>query len=458
MSIDIIITENPARSPANPTGRAMTFIENITSKVDGVFSWTIEAFGGFATAHFEMVVSEPDAWEMLNRLGKRVAFLSPDAPDSSLICWEGMIHSVNVDDGGATVSRSLENCYNTVRVNYTGIDDSQVPPATGGYEGTDSATDATSETAYGRRYLLYQAGTVAGATQALRKSGPGNAMRDLFLAQYANPRAGATTLRRGGGSSASSLRVSVDCVGFVHELALNFHSDVAAAPAEISTILSSIMTNTANGTTADWAPWGRSAVDGNAALAASWKLPFASTDTTGISVNTLTATQYNLYDQTTRTHIDELLRLGYVNAPPGPPTARRAFFGYYENRKFFYTVEPSTYDYITRRGDPSEAIYDRRTGAIVPPHLVRPAKAIGVPDIMPDETVVTDVLNTARAFVIGTVEFTAPATVVLTPAPPDPSGMWGTAYLEGIAPTAVEVPGGGYSGGLPPMGWTVGGG
>jgi hypothetical protein len=65
MTIDIIITENP-HYDAN-----MSFVENITAKVDGVFSWTIEAFGGFASAHFEMVVPEADAWEMLNRLGKR---------------------------------------------------------------------------------------------------------------------------------------------------------------------------------------------------------------------------------------------------------------------------------------------------------------------------------------------------------------------------------------------------
>jgi hypothetical protein len=52
MTIDIIITENP-HYDAN-----MSFVENITAKVDGVFSWTIEAFGGFASAHFEMVVPE----------------------------------------------------------------------------------------------------------------------------------------------------------------------------------------------------------------------------------------------------------------------------------------------------------------------------------------------------------------------------------------------------------------
>lgn len=426
MSIDIIITENPAN------GRTQTFIENITAKVDGVFSWTIEAFGGFATAHFEMVVPEADAWQMLERIGKRVAFLSPDAPDSSLVCWEGMIHAVNVDDGGATVSRSMENCYNNVRVNYTAVDDSTVPPTTVGYEGGDAGYDATSLLAYGRRYLLYQAGTISGPSKALRLQRSANPMRDLFLAQFANPRAASTTMRRGGGSSASSLRVSVDCVGFVHELALNFHSELNTAYAPISDILTSIVANTGHGTAADWAPYG--GLGNQANFVAGWRLPFVSTDTTGISANTQTTTRFNFTDKTTRTYIDELMRIGFTNDDITTP--RRAFYGYYENRKFFYTVEPSTYDYVTRRGDPSEAIYDRRTGALVPPWLVRPAKAIGVPDLLPDETAVTDVLDTARAFVIGTVEFTAPSTVVLTPAPPDPSGMWGTSW---IAPTSLDV-------------------
>ena len=442
MSIDIIITENPARSTANPTGREMTFIENITAKVDGVFSWTIEAFGGFATAHFEMVVPEADAYEMINRLGKRVAFLSPDAPDKSLVCWEGMIHSVNVDDGGATISRSLENCYNTVRVNYTGVDDSQVPPVTGGYEGTDATTDATSEAAYGRRSLLYQAGTVTGGSYGLRRLA-GNKIRDLFLAQFANARAGSTTMRRGGGSSVSSLRVSVDCVGFVHELALNFHGEVGVLPVTIDSILQAIVTNTNYGTAADWAPYGG---EGNRAwYQSTWTLPFVSSDVSKITPNTIEVTQYNFYDKTARTYIDELMRYG------DGATGRRTFYGYYEDRVLHTTVESDVYQYKTRRNDPSEAIYDATTGAVVPPWLIRPARVIGVPDLLPDETVLTNVLNTAKAFVIGTVEFTAPATVVLTPISPDPSGLWGTAILnqEGYTHTDIlpsrppPTPGGG---------------
>ena len=76
MSIDIIITENPHYDAS------MAFVENITAKVDGVFSWTIEAFGGFASAHFEMVVPEADAWEMLNRLASASRSSRPMRPIS----------------------------------------------------------------------------------------------------------------------------------------------------------------------------------------------------------------------------------------------------------------------------------------------------------------------------------------------------------------------------------------
>lgn len=419
--IDIVITENPHYDSA------MSFVENITDKVDGVFSWTIEAFGGFATAHLEMILNEADAWEMVQRIGKRIVFLHPEAPDKSLICWEGMIQTVNIDDGQATVSRSMENVYNTVRVNFNGVDVSTSPPTTRGYMGTSPASDTTSVAKYGRRYLLYQAGDIQAGTP-WNRSGIEKAeiIRDTFLAQFANPRAATTTMRRGGGASASSLRVSVECVGFVGELAVNFHSEIGRDQEEISDILQQIVANVGFGTEEDWAPYG--GTGNRAAFVAAWRLPFVSTDLTGISTNTQTISRYNFSDKTTRTYIDELMRFGFlVNG-----VRRRAFFGYYENRKFFYTAEPSTVEYITRRFDPSEAIYDATTGNVVPPWLVRPAKAIGVPDLLPDETVITDVLTTARAFVIGSVEFTAPATVALSPVAPDPSGMWGTTLL-GVA-------------------------
>jgi len=433
--IDIIITENPAKSATNPTGRTETFIENITDKVNGVFSWTIEAFGGFATAHLEMVVNEADAWEMLNRLGKRVAFLHPEAPDKSLICWEGMIHSVNVDDGGATISRSLENCYNQLRVNFTGVDTSTSPPRTIGYMGTDSRTDADSEAAYGRRSLLYQSGEIqAYAPNAPGDIGPfrekGNVIRDLFLYQMANPRASATTLRRGGGSSVSSLRVSVDCVGFVHELAVNFHGEIGHDDATITNILTAIVTNVGYGTAQDWWPYGG---EGNrAAYVASWKLPYVSTDTSKIGTNTQVTSRFDFTDKTARTYIDELMRFGFVV----DDKVVRAFYGYYENRVFHYTAEPSYSNYKTRRNDPSEAIYDSATGNVVPPWLIRPAKVIIVPDLVPEE--IPETLGNPRAFLIGTVEFTAPSTVVLTPVAPDPSGMWGTAFLQQQGYTGIS--------------------
>lgn len=409
MSIDIIITENPVYDAS------MTFIENITAKVDGVFSWTIEAYGGFATAHFEMVIPEADAWEMLNRIGKRVAFLSPDAPDKSLICWEGMISSVNVDDGGTSIARSMDNCYNRVRVNFTRIN--ATTSEVEGQDGTDDHNDLDSQALYGKRSLRYVTGNT---TRVLADS-----LAEIFLSQYANPRATATTLRRGGGASATSTRVSVDCVGFSQELATHFHEETSISTATIDSVLSAIVTGTGYGNSGTYQ-----------------RLDFVDrTDTTHIAANTTTVTRYNLTEKTTRTYIDELMRYG------DGATGRRTFYGYYENRKFYYTVEGSTYDYITLRNDPSEAITDRVTGAIVPPWLVRPGKIIGVPDLLPEETSVDPYFENPRAFCIGTVEFTAPATVVLTPVPPDPSGLWGT--VVGYAPTSLEItplppiPGGG---------------
>lgn len=406
--IDIIITENPHYSAS------MTFVENITDKVDGVFSWTIEAFGGFATAHFEMVVNDADAWEMLNRVGKRVAFLSPDAPDTSLICWEGLIHSVNVDDGGATINRSMENVFNSVRVNYTGLDDTVSPAIQAGYEGTDATQDTTSQGIYGKRDLLYQAGTVGGGSSvAARRTARGNKIRNQLLSQFAYPRATTTAIRRGGGASAQSTRVSVDCVGFASELATLFHGETDTTAVTLDTIIKSILSNT------NYGNWGGSAI--SAGFTAGWRNRFISTDTTGVTANTISISRYNFTDRTTRTYIDDLCRMG------DGATSRRTFWGVYENRKFFYTVEPASANYVTRRGDPAEAIYDTTTGNVVPPHLVRPANMISIPDLLPDEVVYSSALENARNFMIGTVEFTAPATVILSPVAPDPSGMWGSA-------------------------------
>lgn len=414
--IDITITENPAYDAS------MTLVENITDKVDGVFGWTIEAFGGFATAHLEMVLSEADAWEMVNRVGKRIVFTHPEAPDSSLICWEGMIQTVTVDDGGASISRSLDNCYNEIRVNFTGMDTNTNPPSPygggSGYMGTDSGRDETSIATYGRRYLLYQAGTI----YARYRSGliaRGNTMRDQFLLQFANPRAVSNTIRRGGGSSASSIRVTVECVGFAYEFASSFHSETSNATATVSSILSAIISNT------NYGYWPNGSPPLPAGFPSTWALDMISTDTTGITANTLTTTRYNFSDKTTRTYLDELTRLG------DGATGRRVFWGVYEGRKFTTTVEPATVGYTTQRSDPGETIYDATTGAEVRPWLVRPGNIISIPDLLPDEVVYSSVLTNARTMVIGTVEFTAPNIVVLSPTAADPSGMWGTARLSG---------------------------
>lgn len=426
--IDVLLTKNPVADPA------MTLVDNLTERITGPFSWSIDAFGGFATAHFEMVLSAPEAYEMLQRLGDRVVFLSPEARHPSMICWEGMIHSIAIDDGGASVGYSLETCYNRIRVNFPSLNFATLPPSVGGLIGTDDRTDAESVQKYGRRCLTY--------VTTPRTMEDGIVMRDLFLERFANPTAATTLLRAGGGSSPSSARVMVDCVGFVHEMGLNFHGETSLADTTLDQILAAIITNTAYGNII-----GSSVpIDGNYS-----GLMFVDrTDVSGIAPNTLMMNRYNLSDKTTRTYVNEIIAKG------DGATGRRTFWGYYENRKFWVTVESDTWDYYLLRSDAGERIIDRRSGSEVPPWDVRPGKVIAVPDVFadgfPDATSQTTPIQAARTFVIGRVDYTFPSTVVLTPVTPDPSSTWGP---HGYAPTAITDANGlypweaGYT--LPPL-------
>lgn len=366
MPIDIIITQDPV------SDASMAFIENITNKVDGVFSWTIDAIGGFATAHIEMVVPEADAWQMLERIGKRIVFLSPDAPDKSLICWEGRIFSVNVDDGGASIGRSLETCFNRVSVSYSTVDTTTTPPTVGLRATTAVTNETASQALYGIRELRFSIGGSTASDAVV--------LRNRMLTQYAFPLAVTTTMRRGGGSSASSIRVTVECVGFIEELAVRFYTSATNVSQYISTMIGNVIAT---------------------------PLQFIANDITGITANSLLASDYQDEDINIRSYFSRFVSWG------DGATGRQSLYGVYENRKFYYTVAPNAVGYYTRRGDPSEAIIDATTGAEVKPWLVRPGVIIEVPDIMPDETVETSILANARRFLIGNVEFTAPATVIL---------------------------------------------
>jgi hypothetical protein len=210
----------------------------------------------------------------------------------------------------------------------------------------------------------------------------------------------------------------VDCVGFIEELSVRFHTSATTTTTNISTIIGEVIAT---------------------------PLQFIANDITGIETNAIPGSRWQDEDITMRTYIQKFVSWGTNTSPP-----RQAIYGVYEGRKFAYAGAPATVGYYTRRSDPAEAIIDATTGAEVRPWLVRPGKWINVPDLLPDETTPNTSLTNARTFFIGTVEYTAPATVILSPVAFDSAQMQ-LARLTGApppAPAPAPAPtGGGSSGG-----------
>ena len=366
--IDIIITENVV------VDATQTVVRSITDIVTA-FNYTMRAYGGFATAQVMITCDEVTAYQMLNdHIGRRIVFQNPLSPDSDWEVWEGMIYTVTVDDGNTSTSRSLQDVFNSVRVQYSSIDTTVTPPILGIQALTAASADTTSSGKYGVRQLVRNTG---GSTSVLA-----TALAAQILKDYKNPRAtsaGATL----GVTSPGVLAVRIECIGFMEQLNHRYYSNAATSSVTLDTIIKAVLTSVSQ---------------------------FANTDQTNILANTYTRGQYQA-DATidARTYIDLLCSLG------DGATARRVFYGFYEQRKFYTTVESTTADYYIKKRDSGYRCYDAVNGGEVMPWLIRPGKIASMIDLLPDGVTYSTTLDDVRQFVIGEVSFTAPFTARITP-------------------------------------------
>lgn len=375
--IDILLTEHPI------VDASMTYISNITANVLPGYSFLIEAQGGFASAHLQMQLDAASAFQMLERVGKRIVFLNDEAPTASLIVWEGVLSSVTVEMGSAALMRTLDQVFNRVTVHYSVTDNTTSPPTVGLRASTASASNAASQAAYGIRDLAYSIGG-SNATDAA-------VLRDALLAQYAWPISAPVSLERGAASKDTGYLVTVECVGFFEEANVKFPNVTGTTVRALDVLISNRI--------------------------AAGDLQGIATGISGIVANTLTRSEYTVDQITFRTYFDGLCAMG------DGATSRRRFFGVYENRVAAYTVEPSAVGYYTYRNDASNTVYDASTQQPIRPWLLRPGVLISVLDLMPDEVVLTAALLSARTFLIDSVEFTSPMSVKLTPMVNNPSAL-----------------------------------
>lgn len=376
--LEVALTANPVFD-AN-MGRYMT----LTNRIESIW-FSSDAQGGYGAAEVTFVIERSVAFDLLtNALGKRLIVQSPLAADASLICWEGMVHTVFVDDGASPITRTLASTYNRVEVLYATVDTSTTPPTVGVQARTAQADSTGNQAAYGIRHLVYPIGG-ASSTNAV-------ALRDSLLNQYARARASAQAIWRGGNAdSGGGVSVTITAVGFIETLDKRiWRTTAATATATLDTIIKAILTGVGQ---------------------------FVNSDQSNIAANTYSRTQYFDQDVTAKRTIDLLCAMG------DGATGRRNYFGIYENRKPWYYVEPTAPAYTALRLDGREIIRDALTGAEVPFFLVKPGRIIKFADFVPDAVTYSTALDDVRAFLIGSVRYTAPNVIELTPVTKDASQL-----------------------------------
>lgn len=346
------------------------------------FTFTKAAMGGNISASFSIETTEANAWRWLDVfLGKNIQFVNPAAINSDMVVWDGMIYTVTVELGGATVSRSVANVFNDISVQYT----ERLTDGTAGQQKTNSpATDVTSINRYGRRVLRTSAGTMPSADA--------DYLRDVMLQQYRNPLSSATgTNKRAAGAPISGeriVKVNVDCAGYWEFFDKCFHSDANTGTVTYNTIIGYILD---------------SVIASNANL--------ISTDRSGIATHPNSRTRYFAAGEniTAQAAIETICALG------DSTSSFQWCFGLGVNRKPYFRSMNFTQKYITRLGDADGAIFDVQTGNEVMPWLLEPGYLIMTADLLSDAVNWSNGTQEARNQMIDTVQFTAPNTVTWTP-------------------------------------------
>lgn len=170
-----------------------------TVRVEGDFSFTIEADGGywdFATS-FEVTEPEIDEW-IKEGVGRTVVVFDPGLE----LIWMGFVNQVDAGVGNLAVSVGpLTDIANRVTVYYT-LQDEVDGEIVSTQMQTTTADNETSKLKYGVWEKSLSAGTTYDANEA-------SDVRDAYLAESAYPETAKTWSNSGGGTT-----VSLSCRGF----------------------------------------------------------------------------------------------------------------------------------------------------------------------------------------------------------------------------------------------------
>lgn len=321
----------PIKIASNPIAISTPNYFTTLTQVQG-WRHRISARGGFDTASFTLSGVSPSFLEnwITDGLGYHVVRYD----HIGQIMWEGYIHSVTITMLGRTVTRSLENLANVVRVSYALTDYDDCEQVSGETIITADASYVQSQDKYGIAVGFFGIGQASTAEA--------EAERDLYLTTYRWP---TREIREAGDSRTE---VSIECRGYSHWFKKRYYTRTTTSPATInaSTIIASIV------------------ISSNFQYAASSE------------VQTNTFQVQNFYDA-----IDQWLSWDLLNKISDKGDGTNIWnWMMLEKRKFVYRQAPTAIAYFHYLYDHWRQVYTS-TGTVVYPWQIRPDNYIRMPDM-----------------------------------------------------------------------------
>lgn len=180
---------------------AREFIDDITGNHEA-YTHTISAVGGFDVASFTLKGNRDylDDW-FDDGLMRRVELQNPEG----ITVWEGFVNRLNYTVGTLTKTKTVENMYNRVYVQFSPLDFSVFPPIASPPQ-TWTFDDATSQARYGIKSIIISGGERAATTvydwgRTILKN-----RKDVQIGETVNT------------SGQDSTLIGVECKGYWHTL------------------------------------------------------------------------------------------------------------------------------------------------------------------------------------------------------------------------------------------------
>lgn len=332
------------------------------------YTHTITTDGGFKTASLSIAANADMVSDWLEYgLGRYVDVFNWQGG----IVWQGFVNTVDITDGPLKISLGpVTDISNKVALIYTPVDTTRVPPGAGAITTTGWSSDTTSQGLYGIWESLENTAdkSTTSATRTLAR----------WLAENAWPKRRSTYSNVSGGAP----QVSLGLVGF--EALLEAYYIVEPTATGFYTIDEKL------GLILD--------ADPNAIL---------NVDNSSIDANAITYPDNDDMNRTAATVIKDIVSIGDAGD-------NRYTWGVYEDRKFYYTVAPTTIEYVAYHNAQNMRV-QTVGGLPVDPWDLRPGHWIIFPDTMLARAWPTANFNRdPRCAFIEDVTYTAPYTVAIS--------------------------------------------